>query len=392
MHTDNQINSINNPKAYVINVIEEFDYSTQSDEYNEEFKTWRMKKSNRFSYNYLHNMKERIFVDGQGFISSSAAEVEHDILFRVLTVLGNLFITFIFIEKVFEKFLIEILDIAGFNIHNSFISGSVYGGKSEVLVMTVVINVLKYFIPVAIMHRRFKMPNRVRYPSRKCDLSAWFYATSISFIVAVVSSISHAYSYQTKELYNYFNNSTIDFSFFSEYELVVYLFFDIIVMSIMNELMFHGEAFHVLRQFGDLFAVIFSAVFSTLIIGNFRLMPGNFLVSMISGIVLLRTGNISMSIYVQMLNKLYLLGLIILESSNNEYMFMTRSTYMSVVFAIGVIIFLVVKAVDQRENVLKANLRTYLPTLNKIETVFRCLPLVGVIIACFFASIWNIMT
>ena len=93
-----------------------------------------------------------------------------------------------------------------------------------------------------------------------------------------------------------------------------------------------------------------------------------------------------------MLNKLYLLGLIILESSNNEYMFMTRSTYMSVVFAIGVIIFLVVKAVDQRENVLKANLRTYLPTLNKIETVFRCLPLVGVIIACFFASIWNIMT
>lgn len=337
-------------------------------------------------------MKERIFIDGQGFVSSTAAEAEHDILSRVLTFLGNLFITFIFIEKVFEKFLIEILDTAGFNIHNSFISGSIYGGKSEVLVMTVTINVLKYFIPVAIMHRKFKMPNKVRYPSRSGERSAWFYTASASFIVAVVTSISHAYSYQTKELYSYFNSSTIDFSFFTKYELIVYLFFDIIVMSIMNELMFHGEAFHVLRQFGDLFAVIFTAAFSTLVIGNFRLMPGSFLVSMISGIVLLRTGSLSMSIFVQIINKLYLLGLILLESSGNEYMILTRSTYMSVVFAIGVIIFLVVKAVDRRENVLKSNLHTYLPTIGKIGTVFRCLPLIGVIITCFFASVWNIMS
>ena len=33
----------------VINVIDEFDYSTQTDDYNDEFKKWRRTKNNRFA-------------------------------------------------------------------------------------------------------------------------------------------------------------------------------------------------------------------------------------------------------------------------------------------------------------------------------------------------------
>lgn len=389
MHTDNKINSVKKHESDVINVIEDFDYTSQSEEYNESFKNWRLRKKNKYSFNYNHNEKEKVFVDGQGFVSSTAADAERDMLSRVFLLLGNILLGYVFIETVVEKLFIVLLDLIGFNISYSFFSGTIYGGKSEILFVKVLIGVLKYFIPITIMHLKFKMPNNVRYPSRKKSASEWAYALSVSMIISVISSISRAYSDNSREIYNYFNSTTVDFSFLSDYQLVVFLFFDIVVVSIMNELMFRGEAFHVLRQFGDLFAVTVTAFFSTLVICKFSLMPSSFLVSLTAGVALLRSGSISVAIFMHMLSKLYLLGLIFIETSESPYMFLTRGFYMSVVFAFGVIIFLILATQKKHDKVLDKNLHTYLGIKEKFKTIFSSLSLVGVLIACVFASFWN---
>lgn len=391
MHTDNKIKSVKNPDSDVINVIEEFDYSGPNDKYNEGFKSWRLKKKNKYSYNYNQNQKEKIFIDGQGFVSSTAADAERDSLSKLFLLLGNLLLCYVFIETVAEKLFIVLLDILGFNISYSFFSGAIYGGKSEILFSEVVVSIVKYFIPIAIMHRVFKMPNKVRYPMRKIKPYEFFYALSTGMIISVISSISRAYSDKSREVYDYFNNAAVDLSFFGDYELVVYLFFDILVVSIMNELMFRGEAFHVLRQYGDFFAVVVTSVFSTLVICNFKLMPACFLISFVSGVLLLRSGNIFISIFMHILNKLYLLGLLLIETNSSAAMFLTRSFYMSVVFALGVIIILIIATKHKSETVLMKNLHTHLNAKEKTKTIFHSLSLVGVIIACVFASIWNVI-
>lgn len=58
------------------NAVSDFDYSTQNDEYNKEFINWRKNKNNLYAYNYSENRKEKIFVEGRGFVESSVRKEE----------------------------------------------------------------------------------------------------------------------------------------------------------------------------------------------------------------------------------------------------------------------------------------------------------------------------
>ena len=63
-------------KKGIINVIDEFDYSTQNDEYNEEFRSWRKRGDNIYAFKFEKNERESIYVDGRGFIDDSLEYVE----------------------------------------------------------------------------------------------------------------------------------------------------------------------------------------------------------------------------------------------------------------------------------------------------------------------------
>ena len=99
MLTDRKNNTADEKE--IINVIDEFDYSTQSDEYNVEFRNWRKKLSNPYTYNYSKNVKEQTFVDGQGFVSTSPQDSEKEVIYRVFQILGNVLLIYLFIEIVF---------------------------------------------------------------------------------------------------------------------------------------------------------------------------------------------------------------------------------------------------------------------------------------------------
>ena len=72
----------------IIDVINEFDYSTQNESYNKQFIEWRRNKDNPYAYNLVMNSKESVFVDGQGFVNKSAPAVESEVLGNVLYVIG----------------------------------------------------------------------------------------------------------------------------------------------------------------------------------------------------------------------------------------------------------------------------------------------------------------
>ena len=51
----------------VIDVVEQFDYSTQNEAYNENYITWRRKIDIPYAFNFTRNRKESVFVEGKGF-------------------------------------------------------------------------------------------------------------------------------------------------------------------------------------------------------------------------------------------------------------------------------------------------------------------------------------
>ena len=66
----------------IINVIDEFDYSTQNESYNRQFKKWRREKENKFSFRFSSNKNESIFIDGKGFVSENAVSAEKETPFK----------------------------------------------------------------------------------------------------------------------------------------------------------------------------------------------------------------------------------------------------------------------------------------------------------------------
>ena len=379
-----------NESDELIDVVEEFDYSTQSPEYNESFKKWRKSPSNAYVYNYKKNKKETEFIDGLGYMSTSSAEAEREVLSRCLHLLGAVLLTYILVENIFCKVAISIMESAGLNIHNSFINNSIYGGAKEVVIVLILFNTLKYIIPIYLIHHFLKMPYKVGFPLKLRSASELMYAISGTMIISVVSSISRAYADQTREIYNFFDAYDANVAFFAQHELVIYTFFEVIVVSILSECLFRGEIFHCLRQYGDLFAIIVTSFFSAVITQNFSMMPAYFMISMFSGFMVLRSGTITTAVIIRAIHSLYLLTLTIIESSTSPNMFLTRNFYMSVMFAVGVIIFLIVNSVCKAKIVVMfTNIKTHIKMRSKISLCFQSISLIGALLACIILAITN---
>ena len=75
----------------IINVVDQFDYSTQNDVYNEKFREWRNNKENPYAFNFKQNRKESIFVDGKGFENKSAVSAEQDCISKIMYLSAILF-------------------------------------------------------------------------------------------------------------------------------------------------------------------------------------------------------------------------------------------------------------------------------------------------------------
>lgn len=73
----------------IIDVVDEFDYSTQNDNYNDSFIKWRKNKDNPFAFNFSANKNESLFIEGKGFINDSFMASEYEIINRIFFILGT---------------------------------------------------------------------------------------------------------------------------------------------------------------------------------------------------------------------------------------------------------------------------------------------------------------
>ncbi|MDE5946421.1 MAG: CPBP family intramembrane metalloprotease [Oscillospiraceae bacterium] len=369
---------------------EDFDYSGQSEEYIRIYKQWRKNPDNPYTYNYIKNKHEITFTDNEGFVNNSPEKKEYEVLGKILYAFGIVLIIYLFTEYVISKFLVEVLDYLGLNIHNSFMNYSMYGGKTEVMIVMITITLLKFCIPILILKKAFKMPFKASCPYKLQNPKDLFLCISLSLLVSVLTSISRAYSNTTRDFFSFFHENNDEIFFMNQSELIIYMFFDIIIVSVITEILFRGAIFQALRQFGDFYAVIISALFSAFMTHNIASFPASFAVSVISGISILRSGTMFTAFSVAITNKIYLFMLSIIELSYSN-MWFKRSTFMSLCFLISIIISSVIWNTTDKKTVLKKNFYTFLSTKQKIMTVFNSIPSLTVIFLCIIIMISDIL-
>ncbi|MBP3760316.1 MAG: CPBP family intramembrane metalloprotease [Ruminococcus sp.] len=319
----------------IINVIDEFDYSTQNESYNEQFRKWRRKKENKFSFSFSSNKNESVFIDGKGFVSENAVSAEKKILSRIFCTVGNAMLIWLVTDTIILKFLIKFFSIIGINVHNNFFSTGIYGGSIEIVISIIIVSLIKMLVTMLYMHKQFRVPLKVEFMHTMNHPSGLVTAISLALVVCTIINIPSAFSVETKEIYSFFRNIDADVSVWGQAEFLVYTIFDIIVISILSGMIFCGAMFAVCRQFGDLFAIITTSLTAALLTHNFNDMAAVFLISAIGSYGMLRSGSIFTPIAVNVVYKMYILALTVIEVDPSVNMSITRGMFMAAVFIAG---------------------------------------------------------
>ncbi len=371
----------------IIDVIEEFDYSTQNEKYNEVFREWRKKKDNVYSFNFKKDQRERIYIDGRGFVEKSCANTEKKVLTNIFHTLGYAALMWILFEDVLSKLLIYLLKFLGININASFMTKAISGGCHEVAIVLIILNTLKIAIPMIYLHRKFKMPKKAAVMGSMNNPSALVGAISASFILSVVTTLPSAFSNETREVISFFGSENMDVSIWNQGEFIAYTIFDVLIIPIISQLFFCGAAFAVLRQFGDTFAMLITAFTAAALTQDFRYMPAMFIITLVGCCGMLTSGSIFTAIAVNIIFKMYQMTIVLIETDTSLNMPMLRNGFMAAVLVIGAV-GLVYFRINMKKHPIKlARYNAEMSFLQRMTHASKTFPFSAVAMLCILCAV-----
>ena len=172
----------------------------------------------------------------------------------------------IFIDMFLSKLVIPLFHYLGMDIQTFFYSKSFHGGGIEIVTAMIIISILKTVIPIIYLNKKMRLPNDVRFMKTLNRQNNLIMAIALSVAASTVICLPNIYKdSNATQLYRYFSSLEADTAAWGQTEYIVYIIFDIIILSVLVEILFRGSMFAALRQFGDWFAILITAVVSGLL-------------------------------------------------------------------------------------------------------------------------------
>lgn len=375
----------------IINVIDEFDYSTQNEAYNENFREWRKRKGNIYAFSFHKNQRERIYIDGRGFVEKSCENAEKRTLFNIFQTLGYATLMYIVVENVLSKLIIYLLEFLGVDIHTSFSSSTIYGGCHEIAIALIMTDVIKLILPIIYLHYKFRVPKNVEIMGNMNNPQALVGTMATAFIVSVISSIPSTYSSEANEAILFFGMEQTDISIWTQNEFLVYTIFDVIIIPIISQILYCGAAFAVLRQFGDVFAMLVTALIAAVMTQDFGVMPVIFVITLVGCCGMLATGSLFTPIAVNIIFKMYRMTLALIETDTSDNMPIIRSLFMAVIVLIGTIGLIYFRFYLKKNKIRLSHYKSELSFRNRFIHSVKIFPFSAVLLICIIYAATEVM-
>lgn len=384
---------INDTNSSVISVIDEFDYSTQNEAYNEKFRQWRSNRNNPFAFNFKKDLKETVFSDSKGFVNTTVAEAEKTAVTAIMRILGVAMLISVFIDNFLSRILVLIFSAVGIDIHCDFFTNAYYGGASEVVGMTVLNSFLCILVPTVYLHYKLKLPFRVEMMSRVNSSTEILNSIALTLMACTVVCLPTAYSGKSHDIYEFFMTSkSDDISLWEQSDFMLFFVFNIIILPIISEIFFRGAVFAALRQFGDGFAVIISSLTACLLTRDLTEMPAALIISVVASIGMLRSGTIITAFFVRIIHRMYSAALMLLSVDGTIQSLVNRNTFMLAAFVAGAVVFCVFYLVRRSKK--QHYLSFYKPhtsTLRRYGTAFTAFPFPLIAGICILEAVLELL-
>lgn len=280
--------------------------------------------------------------------------------------------------------------VIGLDVGYCYSDGTVYGNQTAVLAILMLKTILKYLVPILIFRLTFRMPRRVAF-HLKPDAPREFPATiAVTLIIFAVTNVWMLFS-----PINFLSNSTLGEAYYTvsymrpSYQMV-YLVFELLTVSICKELFLHGEVLHVLRQFGDWYAIILTAILAVCVSHSWTTILMELTFSIVSGIAVLRSGSLIPSIFCRMLYHVMLFGLFTMEIWPNQTLQAYRPLFLFLVLLVGILLCLLSIRPTRKSPALLTQ-KHYLSMKERIYTTMHLGPLSVVFFLCIVLMVIEVI-
>lgn len=266
-------------------------YKNQTDEYNAAYRKWRSEKRMSMGYVRADNPNELTYKDGVGFISDDDAAFERRSMTFVTSVVMGAMVLYYILEMFSLHVLPLLMSAVGMNIGMDYSSGHLYGGGWEIIFVTLFMETVKRLVPFLIMKKYLNMPLSIILPMKAEDRDILAFSVpaamlSFPFILAV-SAASNMVLKGIGITPSEYLVQTVE----TPLQKTVMLMITVIAVPVLSELLLRGMVIHSMRQFGDRYAVLMSALISALCVHTISQFCFSFVSAVLIGHFSLRSGS-----------------------------------------------------------------------------------------------------
>lgn len=327
-------------KQNVRNDDDRLNWRYQDRAYNEMFKAWRKKSKDSMGFYYVNNPNELTYLDGFGFVKDYPEAAERNVLRRVMSVIGVTMIILGVIDMQYKYGVPHLLAALGVDIYFDKYTKTFYGNEWIILFIDAFFSIIKRLIPLFYICRKIKMPAKLMIPTKITNKTLFRYSVPAMLLTAgCCCAASGAYG----AILRLCHINKVRLFEMPESKAVLAVFFavHIIMIPIISEIHTRGALLQLLRQFGDGFAIIVTALLSALITYNIN----NFCYMLVSSIVIgyftVRTGSVITAIIMRITAAAVSYGLCyVSEYLNDDLRVPVSIVFVFVVLLVGTVGFI----------------------------------------------------
>ena len=274
-------------------VVEDFSYSSRNRTYNSDYLIWRRHTKGAFIYRFTDVRNDNVYVDGNAVAPVTAANAERNALMQCSQIIGLALLLFLLIAVVGGSVLIALLRLFHIDIRLDFLSLQMDGSQWARVAVKSITAVLKYLLPSLLLLRICKLPRRIVFPVSVGAVQEMLAAAGAGMLIAGIYSLA-ANSLgvaSAQDLFSYKDMAAI----------LTYGVFDVLVVSALAEMLLRGCIFPLLRQFGDPFAVLCTALIAAFLPNATPDRLAELLIGLAAGYLFLRAGSIFKCIVIRVI-------------------------------------------------------------------------------------------
>ncbi len=365
-----------------IDVVEASVYPNQSEQYRMQFRDWRRKPQNRYAFAFIKDLKESSFSENMAILNETPSSVEQKSLRNIGFLIGTVLILYLVLENVMDKLIVFVMNHLGLDIEMFFLGSYLYGDGRHVFLVSAVINLLKYLVPVVVLGIALRLPVRVSHPQLVRRPKELLLGICVTMLLSVVLGLFCVSRSAELEKYRMLTSAAEAGNF----QLLLHLFMSLLVIPLMAELLLHGSMFQVLRQFGDYFAIYVVSLLAALLAHNVQDAVRMGIMTLIFSVFVVSTGSFWTAVLLHVIHEIYMFALYYWESTDGLY-----SIHWWLMILLPCLVCLITGAylLHQRYRSGKNvhNNITYLKWYDKAAAFFSALPMLSLVIVCLMLMV-----